>query len=190
METTSGLKIDISGQGKPTKLFVDNLNIKSGKSPLNFVSPKGHLTTRGKTAQTGRNQDGLPQINFQRSPSNRVRDTLVSQGVKTRYGNLLKEKTNTIDLINQEFMKNKNYADIRVNKLGQKQIPDQYSKTLKTNGAEDVESIPSDIDNDQWAEINKYDYELFREQQRKQKEEFLQKRQMVKNTLDLQIREQ
>ena len=30
--------------------------------------------------------------------------------------------------------------------------------------ADDDESIPSDIENDQWAEINKYDYELFLEQ--------------------------
>ena len=39
-------------------------------------------------------------------------------------------------------------------------------KSVKNAGAEDVESIPSDIEHDQWAEINKYDYGLYREQQK------------------------
>lgn len=66
-------------------------------------------------------------------------------------------------------MKNKNYADIRL-KLGQKKIPDKYSKSINPMKAnDDAESIPSDIEDDQWAEINKYDYELFLEQQRQKK---------------------
>jgi hypothetical protein len=84
-------------------------------------------------------------------------------------------------------MKDKNFAGIRVNKLGKKKIPDKYQKAINTAGAEDVESIPSDIEPDQWAEINKYDYELYREQQKQKKEEFLMKRNMVRNTLEHQI---
>lgn len=57
VESTSGISIDV-GQGptkmKSTKLFLDNLNLMNGKTPLSLVSPKGQFTSRGKTAQTGR----------------------------------------------------------------------------------------------------------------------------------------
>ena len=84
-------------------------------------------------------------------------------------------------------MKDKNFAGIRVNKLGKKKIPDKYMKSINTAYAEEVESVPSDIEPDQWAEINKYDYELYREQQKQKKEDSLMKRNMVKNTLEHQI---
>ena len=64
-------------------------------------------------------------------------------------------------MTDSELIKNKNFADIRVNKLGRKKIPDRYSKSLKTHDVDELESIPSDIENDQWAEINKYDFDLF-----------------------------
>ena len=54
-----------------------------------------------------------------------------------------------------------------------KKIPDKYIKSVKNDDAVEVESIPSDIENDQWAEINKYDYELFQKEQRKKKEDYL-----------------
>ena len=52
-------------------------------------------------------------------------------------------------------------------KLGQKKIPDKYSKSINPKSTEDLESVPSDIDDDQWAEIHKYDFELYKEQQRR-----------------------
>jgi hypothetical protein len=69
------------------------------------------------------------------------------------------------------MLKNKNFADIRVNKLGRKKIPDKYIKSTKNAEvlSDAAESIPSDIEDDQWAEINKYDYELFQQEQRKKK---------------------
>ena len=88
------------------------------------------------------------------------------------------------------MLKNKNFADIRVNKLHKKKIPDQYIKSTKTADVDDVESIPSDIEADQWAEINKYDFELYQMEQQKKKEDQLQKRNMVRNTLANQIKEQ
>ena len=49
-----------------------------------------------------------------------------------QYGNLFKGQT--IDLLqkDQDMLKNKNFADIRVNKLHKKKIPDQYIKSTKT----------------------------------------------------------
>ena len=88
-------------------------------------------------------------------------------------------------------MKSKQFADIRVNKLGRKKIPDRYSKSLKTGAqVDDLDSIPSDLEDDQWAEINKYDFELYQEEQRKKRQDFLIKRDMVRNTLQHQIKEQ
>jgi hypothetical protein len=162
----------VHNKTKSTKLFLENLNFKTGMS---LVSPKGQFTYRGKTAQTGRADatagGTLPDIDsrYDRSTSNNRNgflhkkvNNLFNQGKenKTRYGNLMKGQT--IDLLSkqedEELMKDKNFAGIRVNKLGKKKIPDRYMKSVNTAGAEDVESIPSDIEPDQWAEINKYDY--------------------------------
>jgi hypothetical protein len=90
-------------KNKSTKLFLDNLNLKTG---MTLVSPKGQFTTRGKTAQTGRayepNATGtLPDIDdkYDRSISNygngfvtKKVNNLFNQGKEnnTRYGNLLK----------------------------------------------------------------------------------------------------
>ena len=92
----------------------------------------------------------------------------------SQYGNLFKGQT--IDLLqkDQDAFKNKNFADIRVNKLHKKKIPDQYQKQTKTvPDQDDAESIPSDIEPDQWAEINKYDFELFQRENQKKKEDYL-----------------
>ena len=105
---------------------------------MNLVAPKAQLTHRGKTAQTGRihiQEETLPKIDngYVRSPSNghhgiqKINNLFDNKG--TRYGNLLtKDKTNTIDILGEkktesDFMKNKNYADIRL-KIGKKKIPD------------------------------------------------------------------
>jgi len=57
-------------------------------------------------------------------------------------------------------MNNKKYADLRINAGKKKVIPDKYvQKVIKpTTHAEEVESVPSELGNDQWAEINNYDY--------------------------------
>jgi hypothetical protein len=76
-ETTSGITIEIGDSNhhktKSTKLFMEGLNIKSGSTPMGFVSPKAQFTMRGKTAQTGRAADcgeTLPDIRYDRSTSN------------------------------------------------------------------------------------------------------------------------
>jgi len=96
---------------------------------------------------------------------------------------------------NAEFPVSKNFADLRI-KLGRKQLPDKYAKVAETGSgakgggppADDV-SIPSDIDENQWAEINQYDFDKFQEEQRKKKEEAIQKRHLVKDTLEKQMQE-
>ena len=75
----------------------------------------------------------------------------------------------------------KPFADIRV-KLGNKKSPNRYEQ--------DAESEPSNISDDMWGEIPKYNHMKYQEQLRKEKEQFLQKRQIVKKTLDQQIQEQ
>lgn len=60
--------------------------------------------------------------------------------------------------VTQEFNTNKNYADLRI-KLGRKQIPDKYCKTVDQGSSNkkmvfEDEDLPSDIDENQWAEIN------------------------------------
>ena len=60
---------------------------------------------------------------------------------------------------------------------------------MKRGSADDV-SIPSDLDDNQWAEIHQHDYEKYQEEQRKKKEDFIKKKAMVRQTLDAQIKEQ
>lgn len=149
------------------------------------------MTVRGKTAQTGRGIDisaALPEIKYDRSISNNRNGfkmvnnlfTHAKDSASNRYGNLLTEKGigQTIDLLKKpdpsdDIIKNKNFAGIRVNKLHHKKIPDKFSKTMRATSSEDVESMPSDISADQWAEINKYDYELFQEELKRKKAEDL-----------------
>ena len=61
---------------------------------------------------------------------------------------------------NADFHASKNFADLRI-KLGRKQLPDKYGKVAEPSSgvkgggpAADEVSIPSDIDENQWAEIN------------------------------------
>ena len=63
-------------------------------------------------------------------------------------------------------------ADIRV-KLGKRK--------------EDLESIPSEISMDEWAEITKYQQERDNEQKRKEREEHKKKKQQIKSVLDKQL---
>jgi hypothetical protein len=54
----------------------------------------------------------------------------------------------------------------------------------------DVVSLPSEVSENQWAEVPKYQAYKEQEIKKKEKENFLQKRSMVKATLDKQIRDQ
>lgn len=54
----------------------------------------------------------------------------------------------------------------------------------------DQESIPSDLSENQWAEINNYDFKLYQEQLNKHKKDLIDKKNMVRNTLNVQIEEQ
>jgi len=56
--------------------------------------------------------------------------------------------------------KEKEFADLRV-KMGQKKSPDKT----------EVESVPSDLSDDMWGELPKYQYQKYLEQQRIDKEE-------------------
>lgn len=163
----NGLTIDVE-KTKSTKLNLDGL-----KNTFSVVSPKGAFTTRGKTAQTGRDAaiaGTLPDIDskYDRSISNN-RNVYVKK-VNNLFNHNKENARYSIDQ-DSELIKNKAFADIRVNKLGKKKIPDKFAKSLNTAGAEDIESIPSDIEADQWAEINKYDYELYQEQLQQKKQD-------------------
>lgn len=68
---------------------------------------------------------------------------------------------------NADIPASKNFADLRL-KLGRKQLPDKYGKAPQAGSGSkgggqvpDDESIPSDIDDNQWAEIHQYDYEKY-----------------------------
>jgi len=105
-----------------------------------------------------------------------------------------KQQPDRLAQTNADFGVNKNFADLRI-KLGRKQLPDKYGKVPETGSgvkgvppADDV-SIPSDLDENQWAEINAYDFERFQEEQRKLKEEAVKKRHLVKDTLEKQMQE-
>lgn len=70
----------------------------------------------------------------------------------------------------------KSFADLRI-KLGSKRRD------------EDDISIPSDLDGDEWAEILKYEQEKFEEDKRREKQEYEQKRKLIRDTLDRQLKE-
>lgn len=56
--------------------------------------------------------------------------------------------------------------------------------------AADLDSVVSDLSQgDEWAEIVKYEKERFEEEQQRQKQEFINKRKLIKETLDKQLRE-
>ena len=60
----------------------------------------------------------------------------------------------------RQFMVDKHYADLRI-KLGAKKShqPGRLYNIGVSKTINDVESLPSDDMNDQWAAINNYDYE-------------------------------
>lgn len=54
----------------------------------------------------------------------------------------------------------------------------------------DLDSVITDLSaGDEWAEIVKYEKERFEEEQQKQREDFINKRKMIKETLDKQLKE-
>ncbi len=68
----------------------------------------------------------------------------------------------------------RSHADLRL-KMGQKN--------------EELASIPSEITEDEWAEIQRFHQEQHNEAQRKEKASHMQKRSMVKEILDKQLQE-
>lgn len=92
--------------------------------------------------------------------------------------------------------RDKAYADIRV-KLGARKSPGKLlgeHAFMKVGSArprdDDLESIPSQISDDMWGELPRYQYKLHQEQIKKAKEEVKRKKQLVRTTLDSQLREQ
>lgn len=92
-------------------------------------------------------------------------------------------------------MMNKNFADLRI-KIGAKKLQNKpgFGIMMKDETTQkvvnDYESIPSELGEDQWAEIQNYDYKLYlKEQENHKRDEYL-KRKLVKDTLDRQLKEQ
>ena len=82
-------------------------------------------------------------------------------------------------------MVDKHYADLRI-KLGAKKSH-QAGKVHQINMAKtinDVESLPDDNMDDQWAAINNYDHDLWVQQEKQKKRDYQEKRQQVKTVLD------
>jgi hypothetical protein len=67
--------------------------------------------------------------------------------------------------------------------LGGHRFNDRSRKDLE------IESRVSDLSGDEWHEIIKYERDKFEEDKQKQKEDFLNRRKMIKETLDRQLRE-
>lgn len=75
----------------------------------------------------------------------------------------------------------KAYADIRI-KLGNKKSPEK-AKAHQF----DAESLPSDISDDMWGELPKYQSMLHQEQIKKERADHLAKKALVKDSLGQQI---
>lgn len=88
----------------------------------------------------------------------------------------------------RQFMVDKHYADLRI-KLGAKksQQAGKLHQINMTKTINDVESLPSDNMEDQWAAINNYDFEQWRQEEKNKKREYQEKRQHVKTILDQQV---
>lgn len=77
----------------------------------------------------------------------------------------------------KEVLSSKNFADIRI-RLGHKKMPDLYGKSVNMadrRWVDEVESIPSGIDNDQWAEIANYNFLKLKQQEQKEKDTTVQR---------------
>ncbi len=73
----------------------------------------------------------------------------------------------------------KSFADLRL------KLRDQNQR----NGDLEIESRISDLSGDEWNEIVKYEKDKFEEERQRQKSDFLNKRKLIKETLDKQLRE-
>jgi len=74
----------------------------------------------------------------------------------------------------------KQYADIRV-KMGNKRSPGKYEV--------DNESLPSDMGDDLWGEIPKFQHQRYLQDLKKQKVDKIAKKNMIRQTLDKQMEE-
>jgi hypothetical protein len=59
----------------------------------------------------------------------------------------------------------------------------------KRKEVDDQESLPSELSEDEWVEIVKFQKEQFDEDQKKEQQKFLQKKQQLREVLDKQLRD-
>lgn len=135
-------------------------------------------------------------------PCNRRANLLSRQNIKCISTNPTMNKLHPAPLVKQQnflnvkslenlqesqkpFMENKNYANLRL-KCGV-QKPGGRHKSPDQN---EVESLPSQLDENQWAEIHNYDFHLYQQQQKQMRQDLKDKKNLVKKTLDHQIQEQ
>ena len=69
-------------------------------------------------------------------------------------------------------------------------LNNDHHKRRTLGDISDHESIPSDFEGDQWAEIQNYDYNQWIKEKEMAKKEHQRKRIMVRDTLDRQLKEQ
>jgi hypothetical protein len=79
-------------------------------------------------------------------------------------------------------MQAKHFSDLRI-KIGQQKPRD--SNTIEN----EVSEVISDLDDDQWGEIHNHDYQLWVEQEAKKKRDHQLKRDKVRDTLNVQLKE-
>mmetsp|Transcript_4448 Transcript_4448/g.6581 ORF Transcript_4448/g.6581 Transcript_4448/m.6581 type:complete len:80 (+) Transcript_4448:1227-1466(+) len=72
-----------------------------------------------------------------------------------------------------DISQDKHFADLRV-KMGDKRSPDKH----------EVESLPSDISEDMWGELPKFQHMKYMEQLKKEKDDREKKKSLVRQTLD------
>lgn len=85
-----------------------------------------------------------------------------------------------------EFLHSKKFADLRI-KMGAKR---SQNGSLKNSAMGDYEQAPTDLDDNHWAEINKYNYHLWVQDNERRKQDIKSKKELVKSTLDKQLKEQ
>ena len=83
----------------------------------------------------------------------------------------------------------KQYADTRI-KMSNRLSPETGSRQFSPNRDDEKVSVPSEISDDMWGELPKYQYKLHLDQLKKAKEDIKRKKQLIKTTLDTQLKEQ
>lgn len=117
-------------------------------------------------------------------------------GAQSNQGNVRDGLGNNLAKDDPKRSDGKAFADIRVKLGGARKSPGKLDASpLKVGSSrpvrdDDIESIPSAISEDMWGELPKYQYKLHQNQMKKAKEDLKKKKEMVRNTLDTQLKEQ